>query len=257
MRIIKLSTLVIVCIFVLVVSGCTDEMKDLKSQNNSQRKLIAELESQIRTTELALDMAKRQLKTAANFSSIETDKLNQKITALEQDIEKKKDLIARMQQQLLFGVALPVELSTMLEDFAASENMVTYDPDKGLVKFKSDLVFDKGSDKITSSAANTIKSLCAILNNNEAQQFDIIVAGHTDDIPIRKPSTKAKHRTNWHLSSHRAISVLKLMNANDIATARLSTRGFGEFRPVAANKAGKKGNPQNRRVEIYIIGKGL
>jgi len=34
-------------------------------------------------------------------------------------------------------------------------------------------------------------------------------------------------------------------------------RGFGEFRPIVPNRAGKKGNPLNRRVEIYIIPKGV
>jgi len=46
------------------------------------------------------------------------------------------------------------------------------------------------------------------------------------------------------------------MEKANIAPKRMSVRGFGEYRPVAENAAGKKGNEKNRRVEIYIIQQG-
>ena len=62
-------------------------------------------------------------------------------------------LIETMKHQLMYGGAqLPVELSTMLEDFAAKEDMVTYDGSRGIVKFKSDLLFAPGSDTICSNS---------------------------------------------------------------------------------------------------------
>jgi len=79
---------------------------------------------------------------------------------------------------------------------------------------------------------------------------------HTDDIPIQKPDTRAKHPTNWHLSAHRAISVLEIMTGNKLDAERLSVRGFGEYRPIVPNAPSRKGNPQNRRVEIYIVPAG-
>jgi flagellar motor protein MotB len=47
------------------------------------------------------------------------------------------------------------------------------------------------------------------------------------------------------------------MESSGLEPKRLSTRGFGEYRPVAPNAAGNKGNPQNRRVEIFIVPSGL
>jgi len=125
------------------------------------------------------------------------------------------------------------------------------------VKFKSDLLFEKGSDKVASDAVDAVKSLCGILNTEGAQKFDVIIAGHTDDIPVLKPETRAKHPTNWHLSAHRAISVLGVMTNNGVAPKRMSIRGFGEYRPVEENQPNKKGNPKNRRVEIYIVPEGM
>jgi chemotaxis protein MotB len=198
---------------------------------------------------------KRQLSDAKSLTDIDKVALEQKIAALEIHLGKKDELIARMREQCLGGMALPPDLSSMLEEFAAKEEMVTFDAEKGIVKFKSDLLFKSGSDAVLPAAAEAVKALCTILNTKEAAALDVIIAGHTDDQPIR--FAKANHPTNWHLSVHRAISVLNIMSANNVAQQRMSVRGFGELRPIAPNEPGNKGNPQNRRVEIYIVPKGM
>ncbi len=258
MQVAKLSVIFFVCAYLILIGGCNTQMRDLRIQNETQQKRIAQLESEIQTITLQLEQAKRQLATAQQKGGIEVESLQQKVAALEEDLAKKKELIASMQQRLLYsGAALPVELTTKLEDFAKGSEMVTYDAERGIVKFKSDLLFDKGSDNVASTAAEAIKSLCQILNSEEAKQFDIVIAGHTDDIPILKPATRAKHPTNWYLSAHRAISVLNVMAEANIEPKRMSIRGFGEYRPVVTNKPNKAGNPQNRRVEIYIVPLGM
>jgi len=231
----------------------------MRIRNNTQQKLIDQLQAELAANTLQLEQMKKQLAAAQQSDSIEVDSLKQQIAALEDDLAKKKELIASMQQRLLMGgAALPIELSTMLEDFAKQQpDMVTYDASRGVVKFKSDLLFDKGSANVAASAVESIKALSAILNSEQGKKFDVIVAGHTDDIPIQKPDTREKHPTNWHLSAHRAIAVLNVMESNNVDSKRLSARGFGEFRPIAENKPNKGGNPQNRRVEIYIVAEGV
>ena len=258
MRTVKLSIIFLLGVSFLLLNGCGSDLQDLRIQNNTQRERIAELESDLQTGILQLDQLKRKLAAAHGSSGIEIQTLQQEIAALEEDIAKKKALIASMQERLLLGGgALPVELSTLLEDFAAKHDIVTFDSSRGMIKFKSDLTFERGSDKVQSSAVQAIKLLCGILNAEEAKGFDVIIAGHTDDVPIGRPATRAKHPTNWHLSAHRAIGVLNVMAGNKISSTRLSIRGFSEYRPLEANKPNKGGNPQNRRVEIYIVAKGV
>jgi chemotaxis protein MotB len=259
MRTVKLTAILGSCICILLLNGCNSELEDLRIQNNTQQKLIDQLQAEQAANKLKLEQLNKQLAAAQQTDSIQVESLQQQIAALEEDLAKKKELIASMQQRLLLGgAALPVELSTMLEDFAKQQpDMITYDSSRGVVKFKSDLLFDKGSDNVAASAIEAIKSLCGILNSPEGKKFDVIIAGHTDDIPILKPETRAKHPTNWHLSSHRAIAVLNVMENNNIEPKRMSVRGFGEFRPIAENKPNKAGNPQNRRVEIYIVAQGV
>jgi len=242
---------------VVLLGGCNSQLKDLRIQNETQRKRIAELEAELQAGALQLDQLKRQLSDAQEKASIEADALKQQITALEADLAKRNELIESMKQKLLFGTALPPELSTMLEDFAkANQEIVEFDADTGIVKFKSDLLFEKGSATVAPTAIETVKSLCAIINSEEGKKFDVIIAGHTDDIPIRKAATRAEHPTNWHLSAHRGIAVLNVMTASQVDPKRLSVRAFGEYRPIEPNKPNKGGNPKNRRVEIYIVPRG-
>ena len=249
MRSVKLSTLLIVLGLsagVAFLGGC--ESSDLRTQNQSQQTRISDLESRLQASQLQLDQLKRKLEAAEATGGVEVETLRQKVAALEEDVAKKTALIKSMQDRLMGGAVLPVELNTALEDFAKGSDLVEYDSSRGMVKFKSDLLFDKGSDAVTAPAAEAIKTLSGILDGEQAKKFDIIVAGHTDDIPIEKAETRRAHPTNRALSSHRAISVVEQMEKDGVEAKRLSTRGFGEYRPLEPNAPGKKGNPKNRRV---------
>ncbi|NQU76594.1 MAG: OmpA family protein, partial [Planctomycetes bacterium] len=74
----------------------------------------------------------------------------------------------------------------------------------------------------------------------------------TDDIPI-STATARRHPTNWYLSVHRAVSVVGALSTAGVPAKRMGAMGFGEFHPIAPNAPGHKGNPQNRRVEIWIV----
>ncbi len=257
MRSVRLSTVLIVLGFsaaVGFIGGCAPS--DLQIQNQKQQARISDLESQLQAAQLQLDQLKRKLEAIEATGGVEVETLRQKVAALEEDVAKKAALIKSMQDRLLGGSPLPVELNTALEDFAKGNDMVEYDASRGMVKFKSDLLFDQGSDVVTSQAAAAIKTLSGILNGEQARKFDIIVAGHTDDLPIARAETKQVHPTNRALSSHRAISVVLQMEKDGIEPKRLSTRGFGEYRPLEPNAPNKRGNPKNRRVEIYIVPQG-
>ncbi|PKL48661.1 MAG: hypothetical protein CVV39_04030 [Planctomycetes bacterium HGW-Planctomycetes-1] len=249
---------VISLIAALLSSGCTSQQKydDLKLRNQSQQQRIDELESQLNVAKLKLTQTEKQLADAKAAFSTDTDALNKKVEALRDDIAKKEELIKKM-QAALGGAILPPELASELAKFAAeNSDMISFDEASGMVKFKSDLLFEKGSDVVATDAAGLIKKLCVIINSTTAEGFDITIVGHTDDMPIRKSQTMVMHPTNWHLSVHRAISVENLMETNGVKPTRISVKGYGEYRPLEANEAGKKGNPKNRRVEIYLVPAG-
>ncbi|MCG7957025.1 MAG: OmpA family protein, partial [Candidatus Thiodiazotropha endolucinida] len=76
----------------------------------------------------------------------------------------------------------------------------------------------------------------------------IIVAGHTDNIPI---STR-RFRSNWELSSARAVTVVHAMLSNaSIEEDRFLIQGYADSQPLVDNETAEN-RAQNRRVELVI-----
>ena len=260
MKYVRLAAVAILASLVLISSGCIsqEQYEDMRAQNIVQQRTIDSLESQVTALTLSKQQLESRLQTLMAEKGIDDETAVEQIAALKAAIEAKNIQIAKLQAGILQGgVKLPMELSAMLQDFADQYGMVSFDENTGMLKFKSDLLFELGSDKVASSAVASIQALCTIMKDARAKDFDVIIAGHTDDVPIGKPSTRVLHPTNWHLSVHRGISVLNLMNKSGVEWTRLSVRGFGEYRPIAENLPNKKGNPANRRVEMYIVPKGV
>jgi chemotaxis protein MotB len=248
-----LSTMVIVCI------GCVsqEQFEDLKGQNRFQQKTISDLQAELNAVTVARDQCAKQLATERSRGDVNAGAKSQEIAALEAAIAEKDAWIKKLRDEMIkTGVKLPMELSIMLQDFARTSDMITFDEERGMLKFKSDLLFELGSDKVAAGAVSSVQSLAGIMKSEQAKEFDLVIAGHTDDVPIGKPETRALHPTNWHLSVHRGISVLNMISQNGVEPTRLSVRGFGEYRPVVPNAPGNKGNAANRRVEMYIVPKG-
>lgn len=149
---------------------------------------------------------------------------------------------------------LPAPLQHELEQFARDNpELVEFDSARGVVKFKSDVTFAKGSADLTPQAKQAIARFSQILNGNAARNYEFFVAGHTDNTPVSNPATiKAGHLDNWYLSSHRAISVGRELSQQGVAQKRLGVVGYADQRPIASN-ATPSGQTRNRRVEIAIL----
>ncbi|NIK79846.1 chemotaxis protein MotB [Paenibacillus castaneae] len=79
--------------------------------------------------------------------------------------------------------------------------------------------------------------------------YEVVVSGHTDD----KPISTVFFKSNWDLSSMRAIRFMDILLENkQLKPERFSAMGFGEYRPVGDNKT-VEGRAKNRRVEVSII----
>lgn len=78
---------------------------------------------------------------------------------------------------------------------------------------------------------------------------NIRVAGHTDDIPI----TNSSYRSNWELSSSRAVSVAHYMLTNKgVLPGRIAIEGYADTKPLMPNDS-VENRAKNRRVEIILI----
>ena len=123
--------------------------------------------------------------------------------------------------------------------------------EKGLViSVVGDVLFDSGKDQIRTAAYKLLDKIAGVLQD-DIPLLNVGIEGHTDNQPIKY----SKWKSNWELSSARALSVLHyLVDKKDISPARVSANGYGEHQPVALNDT-VENRQQNRRVEIVILPK--
>lgn len=163
------------------------------------------------------------------------------------DVEKIEDLSQQLDELSQAKKLLEDRLSQEISNKQVKLEMM----EKGLViTFVADILFSSGKDKIKSEAYTILNKVAKVLNEN-VPELNIGVEGHTDNIPIKVSNWKS----NWELSSARALSVLHyLVEEKDVDPSRVSAVGYGEYRPVASNDT-INGRQENRRVEIVILPK--
>jgi chemotaxis protein MotB len=105
--------------------------------------------------------------------------------------------------------------------------------------------FDTGKAELRPVFRTLLKKIGAVLGQTKGE---IIIAGHTDNVPL----SGGLFGSNLGLSMARAGSVAEyLLRATSIDPKRLSTMGFGEYRPLTSNNT-VQGRRKNRRVEIIV-----
>jgi len=105
-------------------------------------------------------------------------------------------------------------------------------------------LFASGSTSINESYRALFSKIGRVISESPGS---IIVAGHTDNIPIRT----LKFPSNWHLSEQRAIAVATMLTASLGQTNRLTVEGRSDSEAIADN-ATEAGRATNRRVEIIL-----
>ena len=109
-----------------------------------------------------------------------------------------------------------------------------------LITLDSGVLFDVDKYDIRPEAEEVLKNLATVLKEAGVKNFEI--DGHTD--------SDASDEHNQVLSENRANSVKNFLASQGV-TAEITTKGYGESRPVASNDTAE-GKQKNRRVEIII-----
>ncbi len=128
---------------------------------------------------------------------------------------------------------------------ASRETRITLDGDVA-----KQIRFESGEAAIKQEWYQVLDQLVEHLKGIPADQL-IRVEGHADNMEIG-PSLKSVYPTNWDLSKARAGGVLRyLVEKGGIDSARITSLGFGDSKPVASNTS-EGGRQKNRRVDIIL-----
>ena len=106
--------------------------------------------------------------------------------------------------------------------------------------------FASGSARLDPGFYDVLERISRVLSAKPGQ---IVVAGHTDDVPINT----GRFRSNWELSSARAVTVLHgLLRDSTMDPDRLQVQGLADTRPLAPNDTAEA-RAKNRRVELILL----
>jgi len=127
---------------------------------------------------------------------------------------------------------------------------LVFDGEFLLLTLANDIWFVSGSADISVPMRENAKVIARLLAEtfNFDNPFEIIVEGHTDNVPINT----ARFPSNWHVSMARATNFLELLLTNSgLDPFFFQARGCGEYHPIASNDT-PAGRQLNRRVEVKI-----
>jgi len=181
---------------------------------------------------------------------IENSNLKHRVSQLEKEKTKAVERVAEEKDRELSELEkaklqLEESLKSEIGEYKAKLRMT----ERGLViTFVSEVFFDSGKDNVKPEGKSALQKVSEVLNR-DVPGSSVAIEGHTDNDPIKHSGWK----TNWELSSARALAVLHyLVDECKVKPQRLSANGYGEFRPVLPNDSAQN-KQKNRRVEIVIL----
>ena len=145
------------------------------------------------------------------------------------------------------------------EKVSKLKDMLEKEIDKGLLKIETQGYeimirirekgsFDSGSAKLRKSFLPTLKKIGRVLKDMDGK---LIVAGHTDNVPI----STLQYPSNWVLSAARSATVVHyLTKFRDVMPDRIQIRAHADTQPIAPNKTSVN-RAKNRRVDIIVQNK--
>jgi chemotaxis protein MotB len=255
-RMLKLAALSLVG---LSMTGCVAQEKynALKLDRDGLVERLAQADADARAARGEADVLKSQMGMLGGGMASKDGLVTNLTTELATLRAQYDDLNARYSDAINkvgTGAPLPADLNSALQAFASQNpDLVDFDSARGMVKFRSDVTFATGSADVTDQAKGAIARFAQILNSPTASGYELMVAGHTDNQRVNNPETiRRGHLDNWYLSSHRAISVSRVLQDQGVNQHRIAVVGYADQRPVSDN-ASTNGRQQNRRVEVLIL----
>jgi len=263
----------LMCFFVLLLSFAEIDAIRFKKMAESMRDAFGvQREIPVMDIVKGVSVIKQEFTPSVNSDPAAVKEINQKTTEVEKehlDIkdgkEDKKDagineaemnaqeinvndavmeaVAERLKQDVAVDAeALRKELQQEIEDGLVS---VETEEMKIIVRIQEKGSFSSGSANLDGSFISVLDRISDAVANSPG---NVVVAGHTDNIPI----STSRFRSNWELSSARAVTVVHgLLKNPNIDPARVTIEGHADSRPLVPNDSSAN-RAINRRVELIL-----
>ncbi|MCB0663601.1 MAG: OmpA family protein, partial [Saprospiraceae bacterium] len=221
----------------------TAKSSELESERMKNRTLQEQIEL-LKSTNTNL------LERLADLSVVSregAESIRKSLETLDKQTKMVNDLNQGIQRRDSVNLALVMNLKRSLAD--VNDQDIQVEVKKGVVyiSISDKLLFKSGSAIINKSAESVVEKIATVLNDHS--ELDILVEGHTDNVPIATDCIK----DNWDLSAHRSTAVVRMLQKKyNVSPERMTAGGRGEYIPKASNDT-NEGRAQNRRTEIIVL----
>jgi len=214
---------------------------------DSQRQISAKALAQVDILNQQISALRKQLAA-----------IQQALEASESTGREAQAKIADLGQRLNVALAQKVqELARYRSDFFGRlRQILGQRPDIRVVGdrfvFESSVLFESAKADISSAGKQSLDSLASAVLDLEREippdiPWILRVDGHTDS----KAISGGPFKSNWELSSARAIAVVQYLISKGIEPTRLVAAGFGEFQPIDPG-TDDEALAHNRRIELKL-----
>ena len=214
---------------------CAAEMAKMQNAYNGE---VANRDTRIKKLESDLD------KLGVDSKQAEAQ-LSSQLASTQSQLAELKRRQERAEQDAATFRSLADKLKSMID---AGKLEVATRKGRMTLKLPDEILFPSGSKKLKKEGIEALTSVIEVLKGVEGRDF--LIAGHTDNVPTKGGGFKS----NWDLSTARAVEVVNLMITNGMAPERVAAAGYGEFDPISENET-PEGRQKNRRLEIILMPK--
>lgn len=224
------------------LNTCLEDRASLQAKANSLESQVASLNS----------TNKDLIRSIGDFTDLTkkgAENLQKSLESLQEKdltIRKLNDALTRRDS---VNLALVQSLKGAVGSMDDSDIEISVEKGVVFVNISDKLLFSSGSYNLTSRAKEVLGKVALVVKNKP--DFEFLVEGHTDNVPISKPGIQ----DNWDLSVLRATAVVRtLQNDFGVDPARMTAGGRSEYVPLTSN-ATAEGKAKNRRTRIVVLPK--
>jgi len=125
------------------------------------------------------------------------------------------------------------------------QNTIGTQTERGLRLTLDSVLFETNKASLLPEGQRKVEEFAKVIEQYGGR--NVVIEGHTDN--------QGSEVYNQRLSEQRAKRVRQVLTKQGVNPSRLTTKGFGERKPMVTN-ATSTGRQQNRRVEIMILNEG-
>ena len=230
-------------------SLCTSLNAQIADNISQRERIMVQADENITLTERLADLTQRY-NDLINDNLSQAEQYNAALKQKGDELRERERKLAEMQSIIARQDSITRRLNDVVRNallgFNSDELSVEIRNGKVYVSMSDKLLFRSGSANVEAKGIEALKVLAEVLEKNP--DIDVLVEGHTDNIPIRN----AQFKDNWDLSVVRATSIVRILTVDyRIPATRVTASGKGEFMPRADN-ATPEGRALNRRTEIIL-----